>query len=104
MSVTASSPPGPDVASVRLPARTVGVVDRLTARALAATLDPASEPEAVADELVQVADGNRAAVHRALRRLELRLVPVDDGPDRRSAAHWAAEYLRLALRRGTWRW
>src|SRR4051812_40542961 len=68
------------------------LADRLVARALALSVDPATPSDSAADALITLARGNRELLERAQRRVRARGV---DRPSRLTAP--AAELLQIAL-------
>jgi len=79
------------------------LVGRLTARALRFGLRADADDQDIATEaalLCELADGNRTALHLALRRIDAAAL------DRRHSdvAEQARSVLQVALERGDWRW
>ena len=70
------------------------LADRVVARALALSVDPAASSDATAEILISLARGNRELLERALRRVRARGV---DRPSRLTAP--AVELLQVALER-----
>jgi hypothetical protein len=85
--------------ALRLDASVRRLDERLARAAVAWSLDPHSAVDEAADQLLAMADGNRVAVERALRRVDGGRPTARQTPSGRAGA-----ILRLTLARGDWAW